>query len=142
MKTLVMMTLMAAAIPLLVPAQKLSKSKVPAVVKEAFEKEYPNSNAVWEKEGTSYEANFGINGKSMSSVIDLNGIILETETVISPSDLPVAARSYLKEHYAGSKVKAAAKIMKTKGELNYEAEIQGNDVVFDENGKFLKEEKD
>ena len=142
MKKLVVTILIASAIPVVAPAQQLSESKVPAVVKEAFEKRYHVPKVSWEKEGVNYEANFRVNGKSMSSIIDKNGTILETETNIAPGDLPKAAQSYLKEHYAGTKVKSAAKVLNIKGEVNYEAEANGKDVVFDENGKFLKEEKD
>jgi len=122
--------------------QKLKESQVPAAAKAAFQKQYPNTKAGWEKEDANYEVNFRQNGKSMSSVIDKNGTILETETDISVSNLPQSAQAYIKEHYKGAKIKEAAKIVKASGEVNYEALINGKDVMFDRNGNFIKVAKD
>lgn len=78
----------------------------------------------------------------MSAVIDKNGTIVETEADISITDLPKTVRDYMNKHYAGTKVKEAAKIVKANGEVNYEAEVNRKDVIFDANGKFIKEAKD
>jgi Putative beta-lactamase-inhibitor-like, PepSY-like len=142
MKKVLITSLATGMIVLSVCGQKLKESQVPAATRTAFQKEHPNTNAGWEKEGVNYEANFKMDGKSMSSVIDKNGTVLETETDIPVSDLPQSARAYIKEHYKGANVKGAAKIQKSSGKVNYEAEVNGKDIVFDANGKFLKEEKD
>jgi len=123
-------------------AQKLKESQVPASVTGAFKKQFPNTNATWEKEGMNYEVNFKHDGKTMSSVIDANGSILETETDMATADLPAAIRTYVKEHYSNASIKEAAKIVKANGEVTYEALVKGKDVIFDANGKFLKEEKE
>jgi putative PepSY-like beta-lactamase-inhibitor len=123
-------------------SQKLKDSQVPAATKIAFQKQYPNTKASWDKEDANYEVNFKKGGKEMSAIIQENGTIVETETMISLNDLPAPVSDYMNKHYKGSKVKDAAKIVKANGKVNYEAEIAHKDIVFDGNGKFLKEEKE
>jgi hypothetical protein len=48
----------------------------------------------------------------------------------------------MKKNYPGTKVEEAAKIVKANGDINYEAEVHHKDVIFDANGKFIKEAKD
>ena len=123
-------------------AQKLDVAKVPSVVKASFEKKYPAVSGKWEKENGNYEVNFKQKGNSMSVLIDPNGIITETEMDIRANGLPPGALSYIKEHYKGKTIKEGAIITKADGTVNYEAEIAGTDVIFDANGKFIKEAKD
>ena len=142
MKKLFFIVIAAAIAVLPACGQKLKDSQVPASAKTAFQKKYPGVKGSWDKEGDNYEVNFKQDGKAMSAVIDKNGTIVETETDIPVTDLPVAARDYVKSHYAGVKVKEAAKIVKANGDVNYEAEVNHKDVIFDVNGKFIKEAKD
>ncbi|HMH33038.1 MAG TPA: PepSY-like domain-containing protein [Puia sp.] len=124
-------------------AQKLDASKVPAPVKESFAKKYPKIASVkWELEKGNYEAGFKQDGQSISVLFTANGTMTESEVDIKTSELPAAALSYVKTHYKGKSIKEGAKITKVNGEINYEAEVNGKDVIFDANGKFLKEESD
>ncbi len=95
-------------------AQKLKESKVPSIVRSAFQKKYPDSRAKWEKEKGSYEVSFTKGGKTMSAVINKAGIILETETDIAVNELPRSILSYRKTHYKVTEIKEAAKICKSK----------------------------
>lgn len=122
--------------------QKTDASKVPAAVKASFAKKFPGVTVRWEKENNQYEAGFKQNGKTMSALFETNGTLTETEMDIKASSLPAAVLSYIKEHYNGKVIKEAAKITKADGTVNYEAEVSGKDVIFDSNGKFLKEVKD
>jgi hypothetical protein len=120
-----------------------NKIEAPAVVKAAFAKEFPSIIDVkWEKEKSDYEAGFTVNGEEMSAVFNSKGTLKEKEVEIKVTDLPAAVMAYVKEHYKGAKVKEAAKITKANGEVNYEAEVNGKDVLFTEKGAFLKEAKD
>lgn len=125
-----------------VSAQNVKESEVPAATKAAFQKQYPGAHAKWEKEKSDYEVNFRKDNKNMSAVIDKSGTIMETETDIAVFELPHNVQSYLKTHYKGVKVKEAAKIVKANGEVNYEGEVNGKDVIFDKNGKFIKIARD
>ena len=142
MKKLFIVVFVTGAIALSACAQKLKESQVPAEVKAAFQKQYPSITASWDKEDANYEANFKQSGKAMSAVIDKNGTIVETETDIPVMDLPKSAQDYIKKNYPGAKIEEAAKIVKANGDINYEAEIHHKDVIFDANGKFIKEAKD
>ncbi len=142
MKKLSMLTIIATSLAFAACGQKIDASKVPANVKASFAKAYPGITAKWEKENGKYEVNFKKDGNTMSVLIETNGNITETETDIKTSDLPATVLAYVKEHYAGKKIKEAAKLVKADGSVNYEAEVNGKDVIFDANGKFIKEAKD
>jgi hypothetical protein len=142
MKKLFFIALATGLIAVAASGQKLKESQVPAAARAAFQNQHPNLKASWEKEGKNYEVNFTEDGKTMSSVIDKSGTILETETDMAIKDLPQTAQDYLKDHYKGAKIREAAKILKSNGEVNYEALVNGKDVMFDSNGKFLKTAKE
>ncbi|MBS1669057.1 MAG: PepSY-like domain-containing protein [Bacteroidetes bacterium] len=123
-------------------AQKLDASKVPVHVKEAFAKKYPGITPKWEMEKGDFEAGFKQEGHTMSALFDSNGIMKESEVDIKVMELPSTVLAYVKEHYKGATIKEAAKITKADGTVNYEAEVNKMDVLFDINGKFIKEVKD
>jgi biopolymer transport protein ExbD len=121
---------------------KFKESQVPAAAKQTFEKNYPGVKGTWDKEDSNYEVSFKKDGKEMSVVINESGTIVETETDISVTDLPTAVQDYVKQHYQGKVIKEASTITKANGEVNYEAEVDDKDLIFDVNGKFIEEEKD
>ena len=137
-----MMMVLAALITFSACAQKLKEADVPAAVKASFTKHYPGVTAKWEKEDGKYEAGFKKDGNSMSALFEANGTMTESEMDIKVSDLPATVLAYVKEHYKGKTIKEGAKITKADGTVNYEAEVDGKDVIFDAAGKFLKEVKD
>ena len=137
-----MMTALVAAIGFSACAQKIDASKVPAAVKAAFAKQYPGVTVKWEKEDGKFEAGFKHNGSTMSALFEANGMMTESEMDIKVADLPASVLVYVKDHYKGKSIKEGAKITKADGTVNYEAEVDGKDVIFDANGKFLKEAKD
>lgn len=141
MKKLVLPMLTTIVISASACAQKLDASKVPSAVKESFSKQYPGATAKWEKEDGKYEAGFKQNGTATSVLFEANGKLAESEVEIKKSELPAAALAYVAEHYKGKEIKEAAKITKSNGTVNYEAEVGGKDVIFDASGKFLEEIK-
>lgn len=122
-------------------AQKLSSSKVPAAVRNAFAKAYPGQAVKWEKEGNKYEAGFKQNGADISVLYTAGGEMTESETDIKANALPAAVISYVKSNRKGKEIKEAAKITTAAGVVTYEAEVDGKDLIFDDKGKFLKEVK-
>ena len=138
-----MLLILAAGCAMQGRSQKLDASKVPGPVKDGFAKQYPKVSKVkWEMENGQYEATFKLDGNSMSTLQDASGKITETETEIKAADLPAAVKSYVGEHYKGHSIREAAKIIKADGSINYEAEVKEKNLVFDSNGKFIKEEKE
>ncbi len=142
MKKTMMIAALAVSFGLTACAQKLEASKVPAAVKSSFEKQYPGIKAKWEKENGKYEANFKQDGNTMSALFESNGTINEREMDIKVNELPATVLAYIKEHYKGKTIKEGARITKADGTINYEAEVAGKDVIFDANGKFIREAKD
>lgn len=115
----------------------------PDAAKAAFAKAYPNATKVkWEKEDGNYEVSFVQGGNELSAIYNSKGVLQESEQEMKVNELPAAIVTYMKEHYKGITVKGAAKITKADGSVNYEAAVKGKDVLFDANGKFLKEAKD
>ncbi|KIC90284.1 hypothetical protein HY58_09925 [Flavihumibacter sp. ZG627] len=115
---------------------------IPWVVKQAFNKQYPTATARWEKEDGKYEANFNYLNHKMSVSFEENGNLIESEVEIKNAELPSSALKYIDDHFKGATIKESAKITKVNGEINYEAEVKGKDLIFDASGKFLKEIED
>jgi hypothetical protein len=142
MKKLALM-IVAAMITSLSFAQKIQEKDVPASVKASFQKNYPNIKEVkWDKEGEKFEASYDLNKIDNSVLFDAQGNLLETEVEIELNQLPKGVLEYVKANYKGQNVKEAAKITDAKGIVTYEAEIKGMDLLFDNNGKFIKQIKD
>ncbi|MBL4677399.1 MAG: PepSY-like domain-containing protein [Mucilaginibacter sp.] len=120
-------------------AQTIPSTQVPQAVKATFEKNFPAVKKVkWEKEKGDFEAGFKQGKTEMSALFKADGSLSETEKEIETTELPGSAMAYLKDHYKGVKIKEAAKITKANGEVNYEAEVKGKDVLFDSKGSFIK----
>jgi opacity protein-like surface antigen len=141
MKKLMMVSALVAAIGFSANAQKLDATKVPAPVKASFARHYPGITAKWEKEDGKFEAGFEQHGTVRSALFETNGTMTESEVAIKGSDLPAVVLGYVKNHYKGKTIKEGAKITKADGTVNYEAEVNGKDVIFDADGQFLKEIK-
>lgn len=121
--------------------QKLDASNVPAPVKESFAKHFPSVKSKWVKEDTKYEAAFDYQGNEMSATFEADGTMTESEMEVKITDLPAKALDYIKTQRSGAKVKEAARITLANGDVQYEAEIKGLDLIFDSNGNFIKEVK-
>jgi len=124
-------------------AQSLKESQVPAPAVSAFHKMYPEiKSCSWSLEDGNYEAEYNANKLEMSASFDKNGNLVETEKEIPVKDLPAGVADYVSKNYSGATIKEASMVTDAKGVKTYEAEIKGKDLIFDEQGKFLKEEKE
>jgi len=124
-------------------AQKPANASVPGPAKAAFEKAYPGATKIkWSREKQDFEVNFLFASKEMAAVYAGTGVLKETEETIATRDLPPAVQSFVKQHYPKAVIKEAAKIIKADGTINFEAEANHTDLIFDANGKFIREEKD
>lgn len=92
-------------------AQDLKASAIPALVKEALTKKYPEAGKVnWEKEKVNYEANWGgRSGEDNSAMFTPAGTFIEIVKAIPVTDLPKSIAPYIKAHYKGAKIKEGAK---------------------------------
>ena len=123
-------------------AQDIKAKDVPAAVKDALTKKYPNATKVsWEKEKGNFEANWGGRSKEDNSVVFTpDGAFVEMVVAIPVSSLPSGVAAYVKTHYPGVKITEAGKVTDAKGKTSYEAEVKGKDLIFDEKGNFLKQD--
>ncbi len=122
--------------------ERTNQKQVPAEVKQAFASRFPGVSANWEQENSKYEANFKQMGHEMSAVFTKNGRMEESEMEINVKELPTRIIEYVKTNYKGRTIKEAAKITKEDGSINYEAEVDGKDLIFDKDGRFLKKVKE
>ena len=124
-------------------AQQKNDIKVPDNVTMAFQKAHPKATDVsWDKEGMNYEANYKEDNNKFSVVINNEGNILETESEVDVSALPSGVVSYINNNYKGYTLSGAAKIVDSKGNIKYEAELKNakgsKDVMFDKDGNPLR----
>ena len=121
-------------------AQRVPGDKVPQAIKAALAAKCPDAKVVtWEKEKGNFEANWGGKSKEDTSVLFTpDGGFVEMVVAMPVTSLPSAAISYVKEHYPTSKITEAGKITWSGGKSGWEAEVKGKDLVFDDQGKFVK----
>ncbi len=122
-------------------AQKVKEKDLPADVKTAFQKLYPDvKKAKWEKEKEYFEAEFEMKESDVSVLFDAFGNLVETEVEIEVDQLPSSSKAYLAKSYPSQKVKEASKITDAKGKVTFEAELKGKEVFFESDGSFIREE--
>ncbi|MFM2225476.1 MAG: hypothetical protein RJA07_1678 [Bacteroidota bacterium] len=122
-------------------AGKISEYEVPKEVKTKFAEMFPNQYvSKWEFEYGNYEAEFSINKVETSALFSPAGQWLQTETAIKIDVLPISVIEYISKNLAGKKIKEAAKTIDAKGNITYEAEVGGEDYIFDAKGNFLRKQ--
>ncbi len=128
-------------------AQKIDNENVPSSVLASFKAKFPIANKVtWEMDYDKYEVEFTVSKVEFSATFDKDGKWLETETYLKITDLPKPIKESLTKKYgelSGYKIEEGVKAEKEK-ETTYELEIKRGEslyeLIFDENGKLLKEE--
>jgi len=119
---------------------------VPAAVKDVFSASHPHATDVtWEAEDGNYEADYKTGEQKHTAVYSPAGKLLETETEIKPTELPVPVQATLESKYHGLEVKEAEKITLENG-TRYEAEIdkggQELEIILSEDGSIISEKSD
>ena len=118
---------------------------IPTLVTQAFAKEYPGSKATWDAEDGGFEAEFKWDGADASATYNKVGHREAFEIAIKTSEVPSPILDYVKNNYPQHKMTGAAKITDDKNVVTYETELgkdgKSIDVIFDANGKFIKEEE-
>ncbi len=122
------------------------KVTVPETVLKTFQKDFPQAKDVeWGKEEDEFEAEFKINGVETSANYDQSGNRTELEVDIKNSELPASAMNYIKEKYSGYQIKESARVTDNKNVMTFEVQVKSGkekkELVFDKDGKFLKENK-
>jgi hypothetical protein len=119
---------------------------VPDEVTAAFNAKFSGATDInWGKESAAeYEAEFNLNGKTMSANFDAAGKWIETESKLSKNELPSAVLSILKSEYGNYQVLKAERLEKPGKPATFEVKLSKDEtvveVVVDESGKLLKKE--
>ena len=95
----------------------------------------------WEKEKGNYEANWGgKSGEDNSVQFTPAGNFIEIVKAIPASQLPQTIAPYIKSHYNNAKISEAGLVTDANNKISYEVEVKGKDLIFDENGNFVKKD--
>lgn len=124
--------------------QKITEKNLPVAVKAAFTTKFPGAvNVKWGKENAKeYEAEFKLNNYDVSANFLATGEWVETETVLSVTDIPPAISSAVKSKYPGASITKGEKLEKPGGKILYEVFIKINgktkEVELNADGSFVK----
>ena len=128
--------------------KKLKPAEVPATIRTAVSKRFPNTKVSnWSKETedgkTTYEATIsGASGKrDVVYAEDASFVALEEK--ISVSDVPTAVKEAIAGKYPNATLRAAEKISHDSGDPDYELDLDKaahKEVTVSSGGKILKEE--
>ena len=113
-------------------------------VKTALKKNYPEARKVtWEKENGNFEANWGgRSGEDTSVQYSPAAVFVEIVEAIPASSLPAGIGQYVRDRYKGASITEAGRVTDAAGRTSFEVEVNRRDLLFDDAGKFLKEEKE
>jgi hypothetical protein len=125
-----------------VRAQHVREMDIPGPVVLALMKKFPDAQKVrWEIEKGNFEANWGGRSREDSAAtFTPSGAFLELVEAISIHQLPANIAPYVAKKYSGARIREAGKVTDAFGKHFYEAEIKGKDLIFDEQGHFVKED--
>ena len=131
------------AVPSRADEEKIPVEKLPAAVKKAVKKKFPEARVLGaskevEDDEPVYEVQLKVEGHSIDMALDAEGEILEIEKEIPADRLPRAVRKRLAARYPGAKIEKAEEITKGEdGPVRYEVVLK-SEVVFTAKGKVVK----
>ncbi len=131
------------AIAIFIVLTACAQVKAPEAAQNAFNKQFPNAKSVkWDKENaTEFEAEFKMDGKSMSANYQEDGTWTETETDIKPADLPETVRHNIEADFNGYTMKESAQIEKPGQSGLFETELKKGDetleILWNGNGEII-----
>jgi hypothetical protein len=135
------------AVPSRADEEKISAERLPAAVKKAVHKKFPEAKfrgAAKEVEDgkATYEVLLTVEGRSVDVSLDAEGEILEIEKEIAAEKLPRAVRRRLAARYPGAKIEKAEELIEGEdGPVRYEVAIKA-EVVFTAKGKVVVQAKE
>ena len=126
--------------------QIIAPEKVPADVKQAFAKKFPEATDIkYEMEKTNYEVSFKENGVVRSANFNSSDEWLETETILSETDLPKKVLASIARNFVGFMITEVSKVESPDKAVYYEMYLktnkEGYDVTFSPKGTILKKTK-
>ena len=120
--------------------------KIPAEVTEAFKTRYPHAEKVaWKDVITSFEAQFILNGYTMTAEFGSKGDWQSSEKKLKFEELPDAVKDgFDKSKYTGWELVSVTEIDKAEQDLQYrilvkKSGVQKKYLFFDTNGRLKRE---
>jgi len=121
--------------------------EVPQLVKDSFEKKYPNADSTVLKDNlVNVHANFHMNGVEYHAIFSNKGQWKQTEKTLSVEELNSEINDgYAKSKYAGEwKIKSAALLTQPRAEDQYRLKVEKNEVqkkylYFNSKGRLLRD---
>jgi hypothetical protein len=124
-------------------AQTIEAKQVPVVVVTSFNNAYPAvENPVWRKSGTYYVVDYNQNNNAMYVMYDASGKLIESGEGVVAADYPASLTSYVKTKYKDEKIVKVYKIKDANGKTVWKGKVKQDYLYFDENGNYIKMEKD
>jgi hypothetical protein len=124
-------------------AQSVEVRQVPGTVVTSFQSSYPSvSNVHWRKAGTYYVADYNENSNDMYVEYDPSGKIIETGESVDVSTYPASLTTYVKSKYKDDKIKRVYKVKDSNGKTLWKGKVKEDYLIFDENGNYIRMEKD
>jgi hypothetical protein len=125
-------------------AQDVEAEDVPSVVKLKVKALYPGvdpEETDWSLENDRYTAALEVQDKDVEVVLSSKGVVLERSVETDPSELPKALTAYTDANYPGKSLEEAYRITGSKNLVTYEVMVDGQELVFDAEGKFLSKKE-
>lgn len=120
-------------------AQKVLTKDVPAFVRQACMEAHPKAmNVKWTTKGSTFQCEFIENKKSLSATFDNTGFLLENERNIPIEALPRDIITFINSKYKNKKINAVSKMTDRMHVVRYQVQVDGKNLVFDDNGNYLK----
>lgn len=125
--------------------EKKQKSTPPEKTVEVFRNLRPNAVIdQWNDESPIWEAKYTDGSEKGAISFDQDSNVTETELVLSEHELPnlEMVKSFIIANYPQEKMIRCEKFTKIGGDITYEVQVTGKELVFDSAGNFLAEEPD
>jgi hypothetical protein len=124
-------------------AQVMEVKQVPGVVVTTFQSTYPSvSNVQWRKAGNYYVADYNENNNDMYVEYDPSGKVIETGEGVDASSYPAPLTTYVKTKYKDDKIKKVYRVKDANGKTIWKGKVKEDYLIFDENGNYIRMEKD
>src|SRR5262245_63675018 len=123
--------------------QVIEVKQVPSVVVTSFNSSYPSvENPQWSQRGTFYVVDYSQNSNDMYVVYDPSGKIIETGEGVVATSYPAPMTTYVKTKYKDEKLVKVYKVKDANGKTLWKGKVKQDYLLFDENGNYIKMEKD
>ncbi len=121
--------------------QTIEVKSVPQVVVSKFQSTYPDVNGVtWRKVGSYYVANYDNNNTYIE--YDPSGSVVESGQSVDITSAPSQVNTYVTTKYKDDHIKRIYKVKDSSGKTIWKAKTKSGYYYIDDNGNYIKMEKD